>query len=357
MYILAGYPWFKCRARDMFISLPGTTLSIEDRNSFEQIMNTAIPAMYNFMQNKPLERKIYEIDHPDVLLWAVWSLQQYSKEVGVDECVSKYGDLLTDIMDYIRANKHPNLNLHENGLLSINGKDRAITWMNSTVNGRPVVSRTGYVVEINCLWYNALKFISALKKDSDTEYAEILEDLAINTQKSFVNTFLNGYGYLYDYVDGDYVDWSVRPNMIFAVSLDYSPLDRMQQKIVLDVVTRELLTPKGIRSLSPKSTGYNPYYVGTQIQRDYAYHQGTAWPWLCGAYLEAYLRIYKMSGITFVERTLIGFEEEMKSHCIGSIPEVFDGNPPFKGRGAVSFAMSVAGILRVLKLLKKIKNN
>jgi len=145
--------------------------------------------------------------------------------------------------------------------------------------------------------------------------------------------------------------------MIFAVSLDYSPLDRMQQKIVLDVVTKELLTPKGIRSLSPKSTGYNPYYVGTQIQRDYAYHQGTAWPWLCGAYLEAYLRIYRMSGLAFVERTLIGFEEEMKSHCIGSIPEVFDGNPPFRGRGAISFAMSVAGVLRVLKLLKKYKNN
>ena len=357
MYILAGYPWFKCRARDMFISLPGTTLSIDDRNSFEQIMGTAIPALYNFMQMKPLGRKIYEIDHPDVLLWAIWAIQQYFKEVNAEECIARYGELLKDIIDYIRANKHPNLLLHDNGLLYINGKERAITWMNSTVNGKPVVPRTGYVVEINALWYNALKFLSGLNKDRDPEYSDILDDLAFKTQRSFVNTFLNGYGYLYDYVDGDYVDWSVRPNMIFAVSLDYSPLDRMQQKTVLDVVTRELLTPKGIRSLSPKSTGYNPYYVGTQIQRDYAYHQGTAWPWLCGAYLEAYLRIYKMSGLAFVERTLIGFEEEMKSHCIGSIPEVFDGNPPFRGRGAISFAMSVAGVLRVLKLLKKYKNN
>ena len=118
-------------------------------------------------------------------------------------------------------------------------------------------------------------------------------------------------------------------------------------------MTKELLTPKGLRTLSPKSGGYNPNYVGPQTQRDYAYHQGTAWPWLMGFYMEAYLRIYKMSGISFVERYLIGFEDEMTSHCIASLPELFDGNPPFKGRGAVSFAMNVAEILRILKLLSK----
>lgn len=149
------------------------------------------------------------------------------------------------------------------------------------------------------------------------------------------------------------MDWSVRPNMIFTVAFDYSPLDARQKKGVLDVVTKELLTPKGLRSLSPKSGGYNPNYVGPQMQRDYAYHQGTAWPWLAGFYFEAYLRIYKMSALGFIERQLIGYEDEMVSHCIGSIPELFDGNPPFKGRGAVSFAMNVAEILRVLYLLSK----
>ncbi|MBP1594001.1 MAG: 4-alpha-glucanotransferase, partial [Bacteroidetes bacterium] len=122
---------------------------------------------------------------------------------------------------------------------------------------------------------------------------------------------------------------------------------------ILDITTRELLTPKGLRSLSPKSIGYNPNYVGPQILRDYAYHQGTAWPWLMGFYMEAYLRIYKTSGVSFIERQLIGFEEEMRKHCISSIPELFDGNPPFKGRGAVSFAMNVALILHVLKQLNK----
>ena len=149
------------------------------------------------------------------------------------------------------------------------------------------------------------------------------------------------------------MDWSVRPNMIFAVAFDYSPLDRAQKKQVLDIATKELLTPKGLRTLSPKSGGYNPNYVGPQIQRDYAYHQGTAWPWLMGFYMEAYLRIYKMSGLLFIERQLIGLEDELTIHCISSLPELFDGNPPFKGRGAVSFAMNVAEVLRILKLLSK----
>ena len=180
-----------------------------------------------------------------------------------------------------------------------------------------------------------------------------METLAAQTGKSFVKTFLNQYGYLYDFVDKDAPDWSVRPNQIFAVALDYSPLDLKQQKAVVDIVTKELLTPKGLRSLSPKSMGYNPNYVGPQRERDYAYHQGTAWPWLAGFYFEAYLKVFKMSGLSFVERQMIGYEDEMQSHCIGSLPELFDGNPPFKGRGAVSFAMNVAEILRTIKMINE----
>ena len=164
---------------------------------------------------------------------------------------------------------------------------------------------------------------------------------------------MNGYNYLFDYVNGSFVDWSVRPNMIFAVSLPYSPLTRMQKRSVLDIVTKELLTPRGIRSLSPKSEGYRPYCTGPQRERDLAYHQGTAWPWLMGAYLEAYLRVFGKSGAAFAERMLIGMEDEMSNHCIGTISEIYDGNPPFTGRGAISFAMNVAAILRILDILKK----
>ena len=353
-YILAGYPWFKCRARDTFISLPGLTLSIEENDYFELVMKTAMRGYYEFMEGKPLTAHISEIEMPDVPLWAIWALQQYAKETSKEECYKKYGQFIKDVIHFIQDNKHPNLELKENGLLYTNGKDKAVTWMNSTANGRPVVPRTGYIVEFNALWYNALCFCASLAGAVGEEAAqqELLASAEV-TKKSFVDTFLNEYGYLYDYVDGNMMDWSVRPNMIFPVAFDYSPLSQDQKKKVLDICTRELLTPKGLRSLSPKSGGYNPIYVGPQTQRDYAYHQGTAWPWLGGFYMEASLKLYKRTRLSFVERQMVGYEDEMSYHCLGTISELFDGNPPFSGRGAISFAMNVAEILRALELLEK----
>ena len=356
-YLLAGYPWFKCRARDTFIALPGLTLSIEEEDYFELVMQTASRGLYEFMEGKPLTTKIYEIEQPDVLLWAVWAVQQYAKHVGRDKCNRKYGKLVQDIVAYIVADKHPNLHLMDNGLLYSEGKEKAVTWMNSTANGRPVVPRTGYIVEFNALWYNALKFCASMATEYEAENeAADYEKRADLCRNSFLDTFVNQYGYLFDYVEPlDSPDWSVRPNMIFAVALDYSPLTPAQQKSVLDVCTRELLTPKGLRSLSPKSGGYNPMYVGPQTQRDYAYHQGTAWPWLGGFYMEACLKIYKRTRLSFIKRQMVGYEDEMTQHCLGTIPELFDGNPPFHGRGAISFAMNVAEILRTLELLEKYK--
>lgn len=356
-YILAGYPWFKCRARDMFVSLPGLTLSVGEVSKFEMIMETAIKAIYAFMNGEKSTLKVYEIYHPDVLLWAVWTIQQYAKMVSRDTAKEKYLVLLKDIMTYLLDGRHPNLEVRDNGLVYANGRDNAITWMNSTVNGRPVVGRTGYIVEFNSLWYNALCFTADIMDEvGDNEFSSRLKSLSEKTGKSFVETFLNEYGYLLDFVDGDMMDWSVRPNMIFAAAFDYSPLDAKQKKGVIDIVTKELLTPKGLRSLSPKSGGYNPNYVGPQMQRDYAYHQGTAWPWLEGFYMEAYLKIYKRSAISFLWRQFVNYEDEMTCHCLGTLPELFDGNPPFKGRGAVSFAMNVAEILRGLYLLDKFEN-
>lgn len=355
-YILAGYPWFKSRARDTFIALPGLTLSIEEQDYFELVMKTAERGLREFMEGKPLSVKIYEIEQPDVLLWAVWAIQQYEKHVGSEKCFQMYGALLKDIVYYIIDGKHPNLILKENGLLYSNGREKAVTWMNSTVNGRPVVTRTGYIVEFNALWYNALCFCSSVATTGgDLEAASRLEKMSELCMHSFVSTFFNEHGYLFDYVDGDNVDWSVRPNMIFAVALEYSPLDKAQKKSVLDMCTRELLTQKGLRSLSPKSGGYNPMYVGPQTQRDHAYHQGTAWPWLGGFYMEACLRLYKRTRLSFIERQMVGYEDEMTRHCVGTIPELFDGNPPFNGRGAISFAINVAEILRTLEFLEKYK--
>ena len=351
-YLLAGYPWFKCRARDTFISLPGLTLAIDEQDYFEFVMKTASKALREFMAGKPVTGKIYEIDQPDVPLWAIWSIQQYAKFAGKERCTEMYGQLLEEIIHYIIDGNHPNLRLDDNGLLYSDGRDKAITWMNSTAYGRPVVPRSGYIVEFNALWYNALKFCASIASGNGREReATDLEELAKVCGESFVGTFLNEYGYLYDYVDGNMVDWSVRPNMIFPVAFDYSPLSKEQKRSVLDICTRELLTPKGLRSLSPKSGGYNPMYVGPQTQRDYAYHQGTAWPWLGGFYMEACLKLYKNTRLSFIERQMVGYEDEMNYHALGSISELFDGNPPFHGRGAMSFAMNVAEVLRSIKLL------
>ena len=355
-YILAGYPWFKCRARDQFIALPGLTLSIEEQDYFELVMETAERGLREFMQNEPLTVEIQEIEQPDVILWCIWAIQQYAKEAGKESCLKLYGDFLRDMIAYIENGKHPNLFLHTNGLLYAEGKNKAITWMNGMVDGKPVNPRSGYIVEFNALWYNDIKFVAWLLSDtSETEYAAHLEEMASLCKDAFVATFLNNYGYLYDYVDGNMVDWSVRPNMILAAAVDYSPLEQSQKKSVVDICTRELLTPKGLRSLSPKSGGYTPVCVGDQDHRTRVYHQGTAWPWLGGFYLEACLKLYKRTRLSFVERQLIGYEDEVMSHCLGTIPEYFDGNPPYSGRGAISFAMNVGEVLRTLALLEKYK--
>jgi predicted glycogen debranching enzyme len=350
-YLLAGYPWFKVRARDLFISTPGCTLSIDDPVRFEKILATAIPALRNFMRDGLPDAVIKEIDQPDVLLWCINTIQLYGIDQGMDRCKELYGDFVAEIIDYILAQKHPDMRVTHNGLIYAEGRDKAITWMNSTVNGKPVVPRSGYIVEFNALWYNALCFYkNDLNKDIPLD---TIKELIDKSKASFSDVFVNGHKYLFDSVTGSKVDWSVRPNMIFAIALPYSPLDKSAQRPILDMVTKELRTPKGIRSLSPKSEGYRPNYIGSQTERDLSYHQGTAWPWLLGAYLESYLRIFGKGGVSFVRRMLVSIEEEVKLHCIGTIPELFDGNPPFTGRGAISFAMNVASILRISKMLEK----
>ena len=356
-YMIAGYPWFKCRARDMFVSLPGLTLAIDEVEYFEKAMKTAIKALNDFMDGKESDIMMCEIEKPDVLLWAVWCIQQYARLVSTEAANDRYGKLVKKMVDFIRHGKHPNLLLHDNGLLFTNGREHAVTWMNSEVNGLPVVPRSGYVVEINALWYDALMFNAELliAKGRHTDVGTYTR-LAEKTGKAFKDVFLNEHGYLLDYVDEDYTSWEVRPNMLIASSLEYSPLTTPERKKIFDICTKELLTPKGMRSLSPKSGAYNPLYVGGQKQRDAAYHQGTVWPWLSGFYLETCLKIYKRSGLSWVDRCFLGFEEEMNYHCIGTLPELFDGNPPFSGRGALSFAMNVAAVLRVNKVLSKFYN-
>jgi len=186
--------------------------------------------------------------------------------------------------------------------------------------------------------------------------ANVIDYQAGILRESFIKTFWNG-NYLYDFVNGNYNDKEVRPNMIYAVGLPFSPLEKYQQKSIIDIVTKELLTPKGLRTISPKSGIYRPVYVGGQLERDRNYHNGPVWPFTFGAFVEAYLKIYKMSGKSFIERMMIGFEAEMKELCVGTLSELYDGNPPFKGHGGMSFAMNVGEVLRVMEILKEYKED
>lgn len=354
-YILAGYPWLSVSSRVQAIALPGCTLAIDDEPMFHEVMKSFEKAFRHFMKTKAPDSVIAGIDVPDTGLWLIWTIQQYARQMGLDKAREHYGKLVYDIVDFIIKGKHPNLFLHENKLLYSNGKDQVISWMNGVVDGHAVSRRSGYLVEFNALWYNALKFAASLYENQSEAAANVSlwNTTAEQCGNAFVSTFLNDCGYLFDFVDGNFADWSVRPNMLIAISLEYTPLDRRQRKSVLDVVTRELLTPKGIRTLSPKSYGYHPTYQGSEVEREKAYHQGPARPWLMGVYADAYLKVFGVSGVSFLERMLIGFEEEMSENCIGTISELFDGNPPFEGRGAISYASNVGEILRVLQMLKK----
>ena len=354
-YIIAGYPWFKTRARDTFLSLPGMTLAIEETSRYKAVMATAIKAINEYIDGKEISVDIEEMDAPDVLLWAVWCIQQYSRLISRDEALELYFPIVKKIVDFIRKDKHPNLDVRENGLLFTHGREKPATWMNAMVNGKPVNPRSGFVVEINALWYNALECCAHMHEFLNMgDKAKVYHNLADKAGLAFKQVHLNHHGYLLDYVDSNHTSWSVRPNMLIATALENSPLTKPEKKTIFDICTRELRTSKGIRSLSPKSGGYNPIYEGTN--RDAAYHQGTVWPWLLGIYLETCIKIYGQSGLSFVDRCLVGLEEEMFYHCLGTLPEFFDGNPPFHGRGALSYALNVAAILRVNKMLTKFYN-
>jgi glycogen debranching enzyme len=198
-----------------------------------------------------------------------------------------------------------------------------------------------------------MRFTAELLREMGKETsADLMEYQAEITKDAFVKTFWNGV-YLNDYVLDGYENREVRPNQIWAAGLPFSPLDKKQQKAVVDICTKELLTPKGLRTLSPKSGDYRPVYRGGQQERDRNFHNGPVWPFTIAAYSRAYMNVYKYSGISFMERLLVGFEAEMNELTIGTLNEMYDGNPPYKGHGGMSYAPSVAAVISVMDTLKK----
>lgn len=358
-YLLAGYPWFRASAREEFFATPSCTLDIDRPEYWEAIMDkTAVPLVERLIGGQA-ERliggdgELQGLDEPDALLWLVRAFQKYAHKYTPKQAAEKYGALCVSIVDYYRKQRHPRAFVHQNNLVWTDGTQRPATWMAATENGLPITPRTGYIVEINALWYNALRFTAELQRELGKEMAaDLLDYQAEITKDAFVKTFWNGV-YLNDYVVDDYANNEVRPNQIWAVSLPYSPLDKHQAKAVVDICTKELLTPRGLRTLSPKSGSYRPVYIGGEQERNRNYHNGPVWPYTIAAYARAYMNVYKHSGLSFMERMLVGFEEEMTELTIGALNELYDGNPPYKGHGGMSYAPSVAAVISVLDTMKR----
>jgi len=357
--IIAGFPWFGRWGRDTFISLPGLTLAIDDAKTCKQVIDTMSaelkgPLFPNIGSNS--NAAYNSVDAP---LWYFWAIQQYCEYTDSYKTIWKeYGSKMKKILEGYRNGTDFNIKMHDNGLIYAGQQGMALTWMDAVVNGKPVTPRIGYPVEINALWYNAVCFsLQVAKIAGDKKFVKEWSDIPELTKKSFVYTFWDSKkGYLADYVNGDFKDWSVRPNQVFAASLHFSPINEEISKSLIDTVIKELLTPKGLRTLAPKNPAYIGIYEGDQNSRDLAYHQGTVWPWLLEHFSEAYLKIHGNSGVSFIKKLYKGFEEDMTVHGIGTISEIYDGDPPHRPEGAISQAWSVAALLRMRRLIDKYKN-
>lgn len=345
-YILAGFPWFGVRHRDQMIGLTAASFGIGKPERYKKVMDNTLEAVRNYLDSGAEDPIISGLSQPDALLWLVTCIQDYSRWVGIDKTREEYGDIVIRALKYIKENRHPLMKVMDNGLLYAisQRKDKPLTWMDATIDGYPVVDREGYIVEHNALWYNALCFERVLIGDKNDRSDDFIERVA----ESFVRVFVNEHDYLFDYVtEGKEKDWSVRPNQILAAGLAYSPLSKKLQRSILDIVTKELLTPKGLRTLSPMSGYYRGYCAGNARDRSYAYLQGGVWSWLIYYYLSAYLKLFRRVGVSFVDRLLIPFEDEMKRHGISHISEVYDGTPPYVGRSGISFMLSASAVLRI----------
>lgn len=356
--IITGYPWYGPMGRDTFISLAGLLLVKGDKDTFHKVILSMIRRMQGPFFPTAILNDHIEYHSVDTQLWFIRALQQYSSYIGeTEKNWQRYHETIHTILDAYVDGTWFNIKMDKDGLLSAGEHGFALTWMNATIDGQPVTPRMGKAVEVNALWYNAVMFGTEMaKRAGENDFASKWTAVANKIRSSFVARFWDEKrGYLADCIDGDRKDWSVRPNMLLAVSLPHSPLDDLQKKKVLDVVERELLTPKGLRTLSPKNVKYKGVYRGNVQQREEAYHQGSVMPWLIGNFAEAYLRIYGRSGLPVVENVYHSFETEMQEYGIGTISELFDGDPPYRPSGAISMATSVAELLRVEDMIGRMK--
>ncbi|KPQ10184.1 MAG: putative glycogen debranching enzyme, archaeal type [Algoriphagus marincola HL-49] len=348
--IIAGYPWFGWWGRDTFVAAPGLTLARGDKETFLEIMDTMSRDLKGPLFPNVGSGDFTNMNSIDAPLWFSWSLQQYIFFTGDKKTIQKrYLDKLKGIIDGYREGTDFNIHVMDNGLVYGGYDGVALTWMDAVTVDGPVTPRTGSPVEIQALWYNALKFYEELS--GDQEYGKLAE----KAKESFLAEFWDEEnGYLADYVHDGEKDWSIRPNMVFATSLPYSMLDENQKASVLDLVKSKLLTNRGLRTLAPDDPAYKGYYFGDPISRDNAYHNGTVWVWPLGHFVDAYLKLHGKSGENFIKKIIQGFDGVMTQYGVGTVAEIFDGDAPHRPKGAISQAWSVGELLRMMDLIKRL---
>ena len=293
--ITTSYPWASRWRREALIALPGLTLSTGDSKTCKEVLDTIAERLNNSIFYEK-GRDNYSSDVP---LWFVWAVQKYAEQTKQPAKIWKeYGELFKKIIASYFNSGMFNIKVQSNGLIYAGQRGTALTWMDAFVNNTAVTPRIGNAVEVNALWYNAVCYILELAgKAKDKAFVETYSHLPEMVKSAFVETFWDHkYKYLADYVDGSFKDWSIRPNQIFAASLPFSPLSDEAKNEVIETVRRELLTTRGLRTLTPNHPEYRPTCEGDVISRDLAIHQGTVHPWMLGAFAEAYLRLHEKAG-------------------------------------------------------------
>ncbi|HEX4275529.1 MAG TPA: amylo-alpha-1,6-glucosidase [Bryobacteraceae bacterium] len=344
--IIAGYPWFTDWGRDTMIALPGLTLATGRFDvardillAFSGIIDRGmLPNCFPDAGGAP------EYNTADATLWFFEAVRQYLEYSGDVEFVRTrlYEKLKEIIAAHLQGTRF-GIHMDADGLLAAGNPSTNLTWMDARVNGAPVTPRNGKPVEIQALWYNALRFLARLAKDFDEDDAQF-EGLATKAAASFSTSFWNeDAGCLYDVVDGSLRDASLRPNQVIALSLGNCAIPNEKARRIIATVERSLLTPYGLRTLAPSDPRYRGRYEGSAAERDAAYHQGTVWPWLLGPFITADRRF---NGDRAAQ--LLGpLREFALSRGVGQLPEIFDGDAPHNPRGCYAQAWSVGEILRM----------
>ena len=349
--IIAGYPWFSDWGRDTMIALPGLTLATGRPEVAASILRTYAQFVdQGMLPNRfPDAGETPEYNTVDATLWYFVALHEVVTATGDVALARELFPVLADIIDWhIRGTRY-NIHMDEADALLYAGEEGVqLTWMDAKVDDWVVTPRTGKAVEINALWYNALRIMAALAEQLGEEagrYAALAERVAAGFER-FWNAPL---GYCYDVLDAPAgPDGSLRPNQLLAVSLPHSPLSAERQRSIVDTCARHLLTPHGLRSLSPDDKAYIGRYAGDRRKRDGAYHQGTVWGWLIGPFVLAHRRVY--GDVAAARSYLLPLLQHLNDHGVGSISEIFEGDAPFAPRGCTAQAWSVAEVLRAWRM-------